>query len=73
MAAEVDGGALPNSDDGDGRENSDDPVSRAGRSGSEPSMAEIDMLLPGRWDWLAGGSRESREGAGALADCDREE
>lgn len=48
MAAEADVGALPNKDDGDGRENNDEPVSRAGRSASEPSMAEMDMLLPCR-------------------------
>jgi hypothetical protein len=52
MAADDDdGGALPNIEDAGGREkNGADSRagSRAGRSGSEPSMAEIDMLLPGR-------------------------
>lgn len=72
MAAEAGVGALANREDGDGRENSDDPVSRAGRSASEPSMAEIDMLLPGLCDWLGGASRERKEFGGAFADCDRE-
>lgn len=48
MAAAVteeEAGALPNT--GDGREYSE-AASRAGRSGSEPSIEEIDMLLPGR-------------------------
>lgn len=65
------GGAVPNSEDVGGRE-SNDADSRAGRSGSDPNMAEIDMLLPGRWDWLFGASRESRDDVGAFADCDRE-
>lgn len=47
MAAEVGVGAPPNREAADGRENRDDPVSRTGRSASAPSMAEIDMLLPG--------------------------
>lgn len=46
MAAEAEVGALPKT--GDGRENKE-PESRAGRSGSEPSIEEIDILLPGRW------------------------
>lgn len=71
MAAEADAGALPNSDDGDGRENSEEPVSRVGRSASEPSIAEMDMLLPCRCGWL-GASRGGKEEGGALADCDRE-
>jgi hypothetical protein len=71
MAAEVDKGALLKIDDPGGREKSDDPVSRAGRSGSDPSIAEMDMLLPGRWDGALGASRESRDEAGALVDCDR--
>lgn len=41
------GGAVPNSEDVGGRENNE-ADSRAGRSGSEPNMAEMDMLLPGR-------------------------
>lgn len=49
MAAEAGVGALPNTEAADGLENSDDPVSRAGRSASEPSMAEMDILLPGLW------------------------
>ena len=48
MAAGPDVVGLPNMDDPDGRDKSDDPLSRAGRSGSAPSMAEMDMLLPGR-------------------------
>lgn len=52
MAAEDDdGGALPNVDDAGGREkNGADSRagSRADRSGSEPNIADIDMLLPGR-------------------------
>lgn len=50
----VAGGALPNGEGEDeeaagGREKSDvDPTSRDGRSVSEPNMADIDMLLPGR-------------------------
>lgn len=44
------GGALLNGADDTGiREKIDDePTSRAGRSASEPSIADIDMLLPGR-------------------------
>jgi hypothetical protein len=72
MAADADdGGALLNMDDGDGREkNGPDSraVSRAGRSGSEPSMAEIDMLLPGRCAWLLGTSRDIRGPPGVWAD-----
>lgn len=45
MAADALVGAFPYT--GDGRENNE-PESRAGRSGSEPSIDEIDMLLPGR-------------------------
>ena len=48
MAAGPDVDGLPNMYDPDGRDKSDDPLSRAGRSGSAPSMAEMDMLLPGR-------------------------
>lgn len=51
MAAEDDDGALLNIDDAGGREkNGADSRagSRADRSGSEPNIAEIDMLLPGR-------------------------
>lgn len=70
MAAGPDVVGLPNMDDPDGRDKSDDPLSRAGRSGSAPSMAEMDMLLPGRWD--PGPSRERRDDAGALADCERD-
>lgn len=52
MAAEDDDkGVFPNIDDAGGREkNGADsrPGSRAARSPSEPNIAEIDMLLPGR-------------------------
>lgn len=48
MAAVAGVGALPNREDGEGRGNSEEPVSRAGRSASEPNMAEMDMLLPCR-------------------------
>lgn len=66
-----DGSALPTSDDG--REKNDEPESRAGRSESPPNMEEMDMLLPGRWDWPEEGSRESMEDeGGAFADCARE-
>lgn len=50
MAADDDdGGGLPKRDaDGREKKGADSRVgSRAGRSGSEPSMAEMDMLLPG--------------------------
>jgi hypothetical protein len=66
-----DGGALLNIDDGDGREkNGPDSRagSRAGRSGSEPSIAEIDMLLPGRCAWLLEPSRDIRGPPGVWAD-----
>ena len=49
------GGALPNGEGEEeeeaagGREKSEaGPTSRDGRSVSDPSMADIDMLLPGR-------------------------
>lgn len=45
------GGALPKGAEDAGRRekmDDDEPTSRAGRSASEPSMEEIDMLLPGR-------------------------
>lgn len=45
----AEGGALvygEGEEDTGGREKG--PTSRAGRSASEPSMADIDMLLPGR-------------------------
>ena len=71
MAEEADRGAFPKIDDPGGREKSDEPVSRAGRSESDPSMAEMDMLLPGRWDGALSASREGRDEAGALVDCDR--
>lgn len=62
IAAEEDeGGALPKIDDADGREKKGPDSrtgSRADRSGSEPSIAEIDMLLPGRCAWLLGTSRD---------------
>lgn len=48
MAAEADKGALPKTDEPGGREKNEDPESRDGRSESDPSMAEMDMLLPGR-------------------------
>ena len=48
IAVALDGGGLPNIDAPTGREKRDGPVSRAGRSESDPSMAEMDMLLPGR-------------------------
>lgn len=70
MAAETDAVGLPNIDDPDGRDKNEDPLSRAGRSESAPSMADMDILLPGRWD--PGPSRESRDDGGALADCERE-
>ena len=54
-AADDDGGAVLNVDDAGGREkNGADSRagsragSRADRSGSEPNIADIDMLLPGR-------------------------
>lgn len=71
IAAALDVGAEPKIEDAEGRENSADPGSLEGRSGSDPSMAEIDMLLPGRFGWLLGASRPSRDG-GAFTDCDRE-
>lgn len=41
--------AYGEEEDTGGRENKGDgPISRAGRSASEPSMEDIDMLLPGR-------------------------
>lgn len=43
------GGALPKGPEETGRrEKMDEPTSRGGRSASEPSMDDIDMLLPGR-------------------------
>lgn len=48
IAAAVEAGAVPKIEEAGGRENSAAALSLAGRSGSEPSMAEIDMLLPGR-------------------------
>lgn len=72
IAAEEDeGGALPNIDAAGGREKNG-PDSRTGsravRSGSEPSMAEIDMLLPGRCAWLLGASRDIRGPPGVWLD-----
>lgn len=75
IAPAVDGGgALPKGAEETGRREKSDaePPSRAGRSASEePSMAEMDMLLPGRW-WCAaplalGGSRDKNDVA-ALPD-----
>lgn len=77
MAAEDDdGGAFPNIDDAGGREkNGADSRagSRAARSASEPNIAEIDMLLPGRCAWPPGRSRDIKDPPGVWVDCAREE
>lgn len=39
---------VPNGDDADGLEKSEVGGSRDGRSGSDPSIDDIDMLVPGR-------------------------
>lgn len=67
MIPAVWGGALPNgAADTAGRGNIElDPVSRAGRSASEPNIDDIDMLLPGRWVGLPGSSRDGYDGGGA--------
>jgi hypothetical protein len=55
-------------DDMDGRENMEvDGGSRVGRSVSEPSIDDIDMLLPGRCDGPGAGSRGGNDGGGG---CD---
>lgn len=58
------GGALLNRGDDDvgGRENSDIPLSRGGLPASDPNIDDIDMLLPGRFGGLLGGSRGKNEG-----------
>ena len=53
------GGALEKGATPDGREKRDERGSRAGRSVSDPSLEEMDMLLPGRW--AGGGPSGSRE------------
>lgn len=60
-------------DDMDGREKmEDDGGSRDGRSASEPSMEDIDMLLPGRCAGPGAGSREGNEDVGGW-DVDADE
>lgn len=76
MAAEDDdGGAFPNVDDAGGREKNADSRagSRAARSASEPNIAEIDMLLPGRCAGPPGRSRDIKDPPGVWVDCAREE